>query len=50
MAGRELTALTANDDPVAGLAPGSAVVVGYHPPHAMTFADTERHRPERTSV
>ncbi len=42
VAGRELTALTANDDPVAGLAPGSAVVVGFHPAHAMRFADAAR--------
>ena len=37
--GRELTALTANDDPVAGLAPGSTVTVGYQACHAMPFAD-----------
>ncbi len=42
VAGRELTALTGNDDPVARLAPGSAVTVGYHPTNAMSFADTDR--------
>ncbi|MBT9289918.1 ABC transporter ATP-binding protein [Prosthecodimorpha staleyi] len=39
VSGRAVTALVANDDPVAMLAPGAAIPIGYMAGHAMTLDD-----------